>query len=137
MSSKIKTYIGAALVILIFSGCKPPPIAIATESWKDFVTDTRAELGEGPAFTLVYDKLHEYEGRFFGVQMIGNKGKEYAVAIFRFDPESKEWDSPRIAQEDIDMWAAVSKQWDVPKATIQEWLDEANRTVKEMHSKLQ
>lgn len=154
-----RVIISLGLVIIILSGCKPPPtpvqkpapapkaevqetVVITAESWKKFVADTRSECEKNPGCTLDYDKLHEYDGRFFGVTVIGYKESEYYLDLFRFDPKSDKWiGSPRttmgeISQESIDV-PATSKEWSVPEATIRQWLDEADRTVKEIYSKRQ
>ncbi len=156
MRSTMNTCLGAALVVLILSGCQPPPtsvqqpaprpeaqkpIVIAAESWKAFVADARSECEKNPGCTLDYDKLHDHEGAHFGVTVIGYKDSEYFVNLFRFDPESGKWiESPRSTPaegyEDIDV-PATSKQWNVPEATIRQWIEQANRTVKEIYAKRQ
>lgn len=158
MRSKIKTCLGAALIILILSGCKPPPtpvqrpapapkpvvqkpVDIAVESWREFVADARAECEKNPTCTLDYDKTHEHQGHYYGVMVVGYRESEYYVDLYRFDPKADKWiGGPRtmteVGIEDID-YAATSKQWNVPEATIRQWTDLAARTVKEIYSKRQ
>jgi len=139
--------------LLIVSGCRPQPRPVqqptpapkpeitAEQSWNEFVADARSECESQPGCSVDYEKLHEYDGRHFGVMIVGYEDSEYFVSLYRFDPDSNEWvESPRSTPADgyehIDV-PATSEQWDVPEATIKGWIDEANRTVREIYSKRQ
>ena len=155
MRSKIRIFVGAALVVLILSGCRPPPTPVqkpapapkptvnAVGSWKAFVQDARddcAKEKESPG-SVDYQKLYAHGGQSFGVMIVGWPESEYFIDLYRFDAKSDKWiDSPRSSPDggydSVDVPAA-SKQWKVPEATIRQWLDEADRTVKDVYSKRQ
>ena len=144
------------LALAILSGCQPqrrptptpptPPAAPTPtfspeQSWKNFVTDARAKCESHQGCSIDFEKLHEYEGRHFGIVVIGYKDSEYFVNLYRFDPATEKWiESPRITPEDgyehIDI-SKTSQDWNVPDATIQGWIDEAETTVREIYSKRQ
>lgn len=142
------------LAIGILSGCmpqrrpvqQPPPAAPtptvrAEESWNAFLDDVRTRCKPEEGCTIDYERLREYDGRHFGITVIGYKDSEYFVDLHRFDSGSNEWiGSPRVQPEDgyehIDV-PATSEQWDVPEATVRGWIDEAERTVREIYSKRQ
>jgi hypothetical protein len=142
------------LALTVLSGCQPqarptppPPSAAPTptfspeQSWKAFVADTRAECETNPTCTLDYDTMHEYDGRYYGVTVIGYKESECYFDLYRFDPRADKWiGGPRtmteVGIEDID-YPATSKQWNVPEATIKMWLDDAKKTAREVYSQQQ
>jgi len=145
------------LVALILTGCKPPPtpvqtpppapkpvvqkpVDIAVESWKEFVADARSECEKNPTCTLDYEKMHEHDGRYFGITVIGYKESECYFDLYRFDSKSDKWIRSPVGaaelNEVIDV-QATSKRWEVPEATIQQWIDQADKTVKEIYSKRQ
>jgi len=138
------------LAAIIVSGCKPPaapvqkppapaPVVDAGQSWKDFTAVARLKCESDPGCTLDYEKLHEYEGHYYGAMIIGYKDSEYYLNLYRFDPKEVKWvDSPRstsdVGYEDVDV-PASSDRWGVPREVIQGWIDEADKTVKEVYSK--
>lgn len=150
--------VSLVLTAFILSGCKQPPTPVqapppapraeapkpadvAAESWQKLVADARAECEKNPGCTLDYEKMHEHDGRFFGVTVIGYKDSEYYVDLFRFDPKTDKWtDSPHTMTETglegID-YPTTSKQWNVPEKMLQTWIALADRTVKEIYSKRQ
>jgi len=109
----------------------------AANSWKKFVSSTRAKCEEvEPKCSLDYAALHEEGGQSFGVIVIGWKDSEYAADLFRYDPRQKDWivaptHQTESGYEEVDT-ATASRAWGVPQSTLSEWIKAANDA---MHKK--
>jgi hypothetical protein len=114
--------------------------AQAAESWKAFVDDARAKCEQEPGCTVDYSALHDYEGKYFGVMIIGYKDSEYITDLYHYDRESKEWvTAPKYVPEGegyelIDTETA-SKDWGVPKETLDEWIASAEKAVQKVYER--
>lgn len=141
--------VAVMLAAVVVSGCKPPPSpaqapppapALSPEqSWKEYVSVARLKCESQEGCSLDHEKYREYEGHHYGVMIIGFKDSEYYLNLYRFDPEEVKWvDSPRstsdVGYEDVDV-PESSDQWGVPREVIEGWIDEADKTVKEIYSK--
>lgn len=115
----------------------PKPNFDAANSWKKFVSSTRAKCEEvEPKCSLDYAALHEEGGQSFGVIVIGWKDSEYAADLFRYDPRQKDWTVAPTRQiesgyEEVDT-ATASRAWGVPQSTLDDWIKAANDA---MHKK--
>lgn len=121
---------------------QPPEIEIeerekpeAERSWEAFVADAKEAVKKDPSAIFGYEAYHEYEGKSFGVMVVGWKDSEYIIDLYHYNPETKKWDSaptyqPPDGYEAIDTTVA-SKKWGVPKETLDHWIDQADEAMHE------
>lgn len=148
----VKTRIEGLLCVLavaaIAGGCSrqveeppptpEPPAVTAEQSWENYVSRAREECAREPGCSVDFEKLYEYDGRYFGVMVVGVEDSEYWVTLERYSPKTDEWVlSPTAESEGFrgtDV-PATSEEWNIPTEVINQWLEEAETTVQAIYAK--
>jgi hypothetical protein len=97
-------------------------------TWRKLVADAVESCKEAKDCSIDFDAQHQYNGRYFGVMVVGWVNSEYEIELYRYDVTRRDWiSSPRSEgeiTESVDV-AVTSRAWHLPRPVIEKWLKEA------------
>lgn len=102
--------------------------ATVAQEWHQYLEELRRASRRVPDWVLVANRLHAYNGRYYGMVFAGIEGTGNGeLSLQRYDPSSRQWESSSLILDDQSETincADIAKQWNVPLRVMEDWIHE-------------